>query len=194
MFLIIPHDLKFKFVFLVLLCLWVWIENPSYREHKNDNKMKKTILFIILITTFSCSKTKSIDLITENAEGISNETKLKINGIQIGKIENIKLEQNGKVIISANLKSEIKIPIDSEFEIQNEGIISEKIINIKIGKSKQSLIEKSIVNLKTKNERFINDSVGIKIEKAINQISGKDKNDSILIELRKLNKNLEKRN
>lgn len=30
------------------------------------------------------------------------------------------------------------------------------------------------------------------IEEVINQISGKDKNDSILIELRRLNKNLEK--
>ena len=155
--------------------------------------MKKTILFAILITTFSCSKTKSIVLKTENATGITNETKLKINGLEIGEIENTKIDENGNVIITANLKSEIEIPIDSEFEIQNEGLISGKIINIKIGKSKQNLTEKSIVNLKAENENFINDSIGIKIEKAINQISEKKKNDSILIELRRLDENLEKR-
>jgi len=155
--------------------------------------MKKIILFLILITTFSCTKTKSIVLKTENAEGISNETKLKINGLEIGEIESTKIDENGKVIIIANLKSEIKIPIDSEFKIQNEGLISGKIINIRIGKSKQTLKDKSIVNLTAENESSFNDSIGIKIERAINQISGNEKNDSILIELRRLNENLEKR-
>ncbi|CAM3989422.1 MULTISPECIES: MlaD family protein [Flavobacterium] len=155
--------------------------------------MKKTILFVILITIFSCSKNRSIVLRTENAEGITNETKLKINGLEIGEIESTKLDENGNVIITANLKSEIEIPIDSEFKIQNEGLISGKIINIRIGKSKQSLTDKSIVNLTQDNENFFNDSIGVKIEKAINQVSGKDKNDSILIELRRLNENLEKR-
>ncbi|SEQ08086.1 MlaD family protein [Flavobacterium urocaniciphilum] len=155
--------------------------------------MKKIILFAILIINLSCSKTKSIILKTENAEGISNETKLKINGIEIGEIENTKLDENGNVIITANLKSDLNIPIDSDFEIKDEGLISGKIINITIGKSKENITEKSIINLKTVNNTIFNDSIGTKIQKALNQISGKDKNDSILIELRRLNENLEKR-
>lgn len=155
--------------------------------------MKKIILILVFCTFFSCSKTKSLILETENAEGISDETKLKINGIEIGKIENIKLNENGKVQIFANLNSELNIPIDSDFETKNEGLIGGKIINITIGKSKQNFTEKSVVKLKTESETFINDSIRFKIEKTIQEISGKEKNDSILKELRRLNENLEKK-
>lgn len=47
--------------------------------------------------------------------------------------------------------------------------------------------------LKKQKEILFTDSLKVKIEKTINQISGQDKNDSILIELRRLNKNLEKK-
>lgn len=155
--------------------------------------MKKIIFVILLMVTFSCTKTKSITLETENAEGISNETKLKISGIEIGEIENIKLNETGKVQIVAKLNSELNIPIDSDFEIKNEGLIGGKIINITIGKSIQNFTEKSIVKLKTESGTFTNDSIGFKIEKAIQEISGKEKNDSILKELKRLNENLEKK-
>ena len=155
--------------------------------------MKKIILIILAFTIFSCSKTRTLILKTENAEGISKETKLKINGFEIGKIEDIKLDEKGKVLITAKLKSEMKLPIDTEFRIEDEGFVGGKIIAVKVGKSNEELNEKSIVILKKKNETFLNDSLKVNIEKVINQISGKDKNDSILIELRRLNRNLEKK-
>ena len=70
--------------------------------------MKKVILFITLIAIFSCSRTKTIVLKTDHAEGITNETKFKINGLEIGEIESTKIDEKGNVIIIANLKSEIK--------------------------------------------------------------------------------------
>ncbi|CAD0009991.1 MlaD family protein [Flavobacterium chungangense] len=155
--------------------------------------MNKIILFVFAFIIFSCSKTRTLILKTENAEGISNETKLKVNGFEIGKIEDVQLDENGNVLITANLKSELKLPIDTEFAIEDEGFISGKIIAVKLGKSNEQLNEKSIVILTTQKETLFKDSLKIKIEKAIDQISGKDKNDSILIELRRLNKNLEKK-
>jgi ABC-type transporter Mla subunit MlaD len=155
--------------------------------------MKKIILFVFAFIIFSCSKTRILILKTENAEGISNETKLKVNGFEIGKIENVQLDEDGNVLITANVKSELKLPIDTEFRIEDEGFVSGKIIAVELGKSKVQLNEKSIVMLKKQNETLFNDSMKVKIEKTINQITGKDKNDSILIELRRLNKNLEKK-
>lgn len=153
--------------------------------------MKKIAFIILAFITFSCSKTKTLILKTENANGITNETKLKIKGVEVGEIENIKLDDDGNVIIIAYLKSELNLPIDSEFKIENEGLISDKIISIKIGKSKEILKEKSTVNLKNEDKNFSSDSIRIKIEKVINQISRNDKNDSVLKELKRLNKNLE---
>lgn len=153
--------------------------------------MKKIAFIILAFITFSCSKTKTLILKTENAGGITNETKLKIKGVEVGEIENIKLDDDGNVIIIAYLKSELNLPIDSEFKIENEGLISDKIISIKIGKSKEILKEKSTINLMKEDKNFSSDSIRIKIEKVINQISRNDKNDSILKELKRLNKNLE---
>lgn len=155
--------------------------------------MKKILLFVILISFFSCSKTKSLVLKATNADGITNETKLKISGLEIGEISSVKLDENGAVTILANLESEIEIPVDSKFKIQNEGLIGGKIINISLGKSKQSLTDKSIVNLMQDSEFFLKDSIGEIIEHTINRAIGKEKNDSILIELRRLNDNLERR-
>jgi ABC-type transporter Mla subunit MlaD len=156
--------------------------------------LKKGTVVMLLLISFSCSKTKTILLKTENAEGITNETKLKINGLEVGEIENIALDQNGNVVISANIKSDINLPIDSEFKTETEGLISGKTITITVGKSKETLTEKTQVVLRNDNTNFFTDSIKVKAEKLMDQMSHKDKIDSILEELKRLNENLERKN
>lgn len=147
----------------------------------------------MLCVVCSCSKSKSIFLKIENAEGLTDGTKLKINGVEIGDIESINLDQKGNLLIKANIKSEFELPVDSDFKIENEGLINPKIIAVKPGKSATYLSEKDTILLKNEDDFSSHDSITIKMKELLNQISGKDKNDSILKELRRLNENLEKR-
>ncbi len=152
----------------------------------------KKVLFLFILITFSCSKTKTITLRTENADGISNGTKLKVKGIEIGKIESIKLTSAHEVRLTASVESTLNFPIDSKFEIQNEGIIGSKIITVYMGKEKDYLTEKNIIDLQQQKAVFGNDSIVMKINTAIDSLKKSEDSDAIRKELKRLNDNLEK--
>ena len=154
--------------------------------------MKTKFFILIAFTVFACSKTKNIVLKTENADGISNETKFKVNGLEVGKIEAIKLSEKGQVLLYGSLNTDVNLPSDSKFEIENEGILGDKVIEITIGKNKDYIAEATILDLKTKNTTINFDSINKVIKKSINNIYSDKTNDSILIELKRLNENLEK--
>ncbi|MFC7773915.1 MlaD family protein [Flavobacterium sp. GCM10027622] len=156
--------------------------------------MRKNLFFMILgFTLFSCTQSKTLILTTHNAEGITNETKLKVSGIEIGEVETLQLDSYGHVLIHATLNSEIQLPVDSKFTAENQGLLSDKVITVTLGTKSEMLDGKSTVVLETEKETFFSDSLSVHLKNALQQISGKEKNDSILKELRRLNDNLEKR-
>jgi len=150
--------------------------------------MKKTLAFLLLILLSSCSNDKTLYLKTENAEGLSLESYLSLNGFKIGTIDAIKLNNQGALLIKSAIKEEINIPVDSEFKIEESGLIGPKIIVLKLGKSKKMISEKDTIILQPKTK----DSLNVDIKKLVKELSGSEKNDSILKELKRLNKNLEK--
>ncbi|MFM9987711.1 MlaD family protein [Flavobacterium sp.] len=156
--------------------------------------MRKVILVLTICILSSCSKTKSITLKAENGEGLTEKSKLCINGIEIGQIKNINLNNQGQIIINANIQNNLKLPIDTKFNIENFGLLDPKIINIKLGKNIEMIAENDTVLLFNEKEIFLNDSVNFNFKSLIEKITGTDKNDSILKELKKLNKNLENQN
>lgn len=154
--------------------------------------MKTKFFLLIVLTVFACSKTKTVVLKTENANGISNETKLKVNGLEVGKIDDIKLSDKGQVLLYGSLNMGVNLPSDSKFEIQNEGLLGDKVIEITIGKNKDYISEATIINLENKNTTIKFDSIIKVIKKSIKNVNSDKNNDSILIELKRLNENLEK--
>lgn len=150
--------------------------------------MRKTLAFLTLLFLSSCSNDKTLYFKTENAEGLTEESFLSLNGFEIGTIDEIKINNEGALLIKSTLKNEINIPIDSEFKIEESGLIGPKIIALKLGKSKQMISEKDTIILQAKNK----DSLASNIKKLVKEFTGSDKNDSILKELKRLNKNLEK--
>ncbi|MCL9806571.1 MCE family protein [Flavobacterium amniphilum] len=154
--------------------------------------MKKLLFLTIIFSLISCSKTRTLNLRLENGEGISTETKLKVNGFEIGEVNTVKLDESGEMLLlNVSVKPDVKLPADSKFKVESEGFIGSKVIAVKIGTQKEELNERSMIIVE--NETFSGDSLPTKMQKVINDITGKDTNDSILKELKRLNENLEKR-
>ncbi|MGX7668738.1 MlaD family protein [Flavobacterium pedocola] len=160
------------------------IKNASNKQQK----MKKLILFLIGMVVLSCSKDRTIYFKTANAEGLTEESVLKIKGMEIGEISTIQLTDQGEILIKSKVKSDIDIPVDSEFKIEDSGLIGPKMISLELGKSKEMITEKDTILLKSETA----EPLGIDLEKIMNKVTGADKNDSILKELKRLNENLEK--
>ena len=150
--------------------------------------MKKTLALLTLLFLSSCSNDKTLYLKTENAEGLTLESYLSLNGFKIGTIDEIKINNEGALLIKSTLKNEINIPADSEFKIEESGLIGPKIIVLKLGKSKKMISEKDTMRLQVKTK----DSLTIDVKKLVKEYTDSDKNDSILKELKRLNQNLEK--
>ena len=67
---------------------------------------------------------------------IGNE--VKINGVKVGEISSISLDQeNYMAIITSSIKESIKIPNDSKFKISNNGFIGSPYLEIELGISEE---------------------------------------------------------
>ena len=65
---------------------------------------------------------------------------VKINGVKVGEVLNIKLDQETfMAIITSSVKNSIKIPDDSVFKVSNNGFIGPSYIEIQLGNSEELL-------------------------------------------------------
>ena len=85
---------------------------------------------------------------------------VKINGVKIGHISNIALDQQSYMaIVTSSIDNSIRIPDDSVFKISNNGFTGSPYIEIQLGNS-----EKHLQN----NENSINNIDAISLEEIIN--------------------------
>ncbi len=59
---------------------------------------------------------------------------VKVNGVKLGKVENIELAGH-RVVVTVRLRTDVKIPKDSEIRVQNIGIMGERQIGMILGDS-----------------------------------------------------------
>ena len=73
------------------------------------------------------------EVITETAAGLEPKANVKMAGVPIGKVEEIKLVGNNARLV-LRIQEGIKIPIDSVVSIQTQGLLGEKYVEILPGK------------------------------------------------------------
>ena len=153
----------------------------------------KNILIAILVLFTSCNRQKEIHIRFENAGGLTKGSNVYMRGIQIGRVHSFLLVPDSVEVI-ARIDKEIEIYKDVEIRIIGD-IYGEKSIEINPGTSKE-LIAK---NQKLYGQVIIQqpDTAALKeITSGMKNIfSGKSgKQDSILLELRRINKTLDSMN
>ena len=85
---------------------------------------------------------------------------VKINGVKVGEISKINLDQeNYMAIITSSVEKSLKIPDDSVFKISNNGFIGSSYIEIQLGNS-----DKVLKN----NDYSVNNIDALSLEEVIN--------------------------
>jgi ABC-type transporter Mla subunit MlaD len=134
-----------------------------------------------------------ITINTEKVEGLNDEARITLNGFEIGNVKDLRIAKDGTINIVCNLNTEIKIPIDSKFRIEGIDFLGSKEIIVELGKSSEKLQNGAKIKLTKAELNNLNNSLNSKIGDFFETLIGTKKQDSILIELRRLNENLEKR-
>ena len=85
---------------------------------------------------------------------------VKINGVKVGEVLNIKLDQETYMaIVTSSVKKSIEIPDDSVFKISNNGFIGPSYIEIQLGNSEELL---------KNNDYSVNNIDAVSLEEIIN--------------------------
>ncbi len=85
---------------------------------------------------------------------------VKINGVKVGEVVNIKLDQETYMaIITSSVDTSIEIPDDSVFKISNNGFIGSSYIEIQLGNSEDLL---------KNNDYSVNNIDAVSLEEIIN--------------------------
>ena len=85
---------------------------------------------------------------------------VKINGVKVGEVSKIKLDQESYMaIVTSSIEKSFKIPDDSIFKISNNGFIGSSYIEIQLGNSEEPL---------KNNDYSINNIDAVSLEEIIN--------------------------
>lgn len=99
--------------------------------------------FAFVYSTSNLSKTKDGYLLTahfQNIEGLTNGSDVKLSGIKIGYVDNIKLEKDSYfALVDLRIEKNIDIPVDSRAAVSTSGLLGGKYISINPGASEENL-------------------------------------------------------
>jgi phospholipid/cholesterol/gamma-HCH transport system substrate-binding protein len=105
------------------------------------------ILIITLVTFFYFSfkidffdNSKKINLNSNffDIGGLTVGADIKTKGVKIGEVTEISLDKNSfMAIVKSSIDDDLKIPLDSEFKIANNGFIGSPYIEVTIGNNEQ---------------------------------------------------------
>lgn len=97
----------------------------------------------------------------DDVSGLAAGSDVKLNGIKVGIIKSLELDENYQAKLQLLIKDSIKIPSDSSAAVTTDGLMGNKFVNISIGFSKETLkpgeeieLTRSSVNLEKLIDKF----------------------------------------
>ena len=109
-------------------------------------KFETIIGLLVIIATLVCiavansivnkntsSKRYTLYATFDNIEGINVYSKIKVGGVEVGEVSNVKINDRYKIVLSLKINEDCKIPVDSMIKITTSGIIGSKYLKIDMG-------------------------------------------------------------
>jgi len=154
-------------------------------------KFRLTVFALVIILFSGCSGDYiTVYMKVDSADGWTEKTQVKINELAIGQVEKVSLEPDFDVVLEVKIDNEASIPKDSKFIIFSADIFGTKRINLIPGTGNDFIANHDTI-YSISEDNFGSGSISAKIYGLIEGITGVQNQDSILVELRRLNENLE---
>ncbi len=157
---------------------------------KKEIKIGVFTILMILGGWFGIRFLSGIDVLSRNQDyyvvydqtnGVEKASAVVVNGLQIGKVTDIKLsEDRHNVIIKLTIPSKYQIPVDSEAKSFSSNLMSSKVIGITLGNSNNFLdsgdtinatYDKGIMDMATTELEFLKERIDLVTEELANTLS-----------------------
>lgn len=151
----------------------------------------KPIKFLIAVSLFvsSCTSDNELTIVFPRGDGLSRDTRVLLNGLMIGRMKSIEIGPAYEIEATVTLDDEIKISDDSKF-ILTRSMFGSGTIDITAGSSNKYFVNgQKVKGQLEKVSESHDDALGGLITKFFKPYT--EDGDSVLIELRRLNSNLE---
>lgn len=94
-------------------------------------------LLLFVLTLASCGGNENIYYLrADNVDGLKVSDGVEINGLEVGKVDDLNVEPDGKILITLKLQNDVKIRQGSTFAIQSKDLLGTRFINISISDTK----------------------------------------------------------
>lgn len=116
----IPDEIKISFVFIVILALFIW----GYNFLKGLDILKKENTYYALYNS---------------VEGLKQSSVIYLNGMEIGRVGNIRFSENDykRILVELKIDKRYLIPISSVAEIYSADIMGNRAIRIILSNNKE---------------------------------------------------------
>lgn len=100
-------------------------------------RLLKTIFaFAVLAFATACgSGDYQLCVIFDNVEGLKENAEVLVNGLEVGKVENMALVRNG-VAVTMSIDDKHKIPAGSQFDLESPSFLGDRHVIVKAGNGK----------------------------------------------------------
>ena len=122
------------------------------------------VLFVYFAYVSSGEKIKAGYVLTarfDDVSGLTSGADIKLNGIKVGIVKSLKLDNNYQAKVELLIRDNVKIPVDSSVAVSTDGIMGNKFIAISAGFSEEKLkpneeveLTRSAVNLEKLIDKF----------------------------------------
>ncbi|MBC6993931.1 MlaD family protein [Neolewinella lacunae] len=159
--------------------------------------MRKYFLFALILASlfYSCkNEVNTIYLVADEVGGLRVETPVTLHGIEIGQIDDIALSPRGQVVLELQLQKEPVLPLDSKFQLGSVGLLGEVELMVELGTEKEMIASGDTLLVFAGPSLFGSDTLSTFLKDVLEGFTRPSNQDSLLIEIRRLNNNLEKWN
>lgn len=159
--------------------------------------MIKATLFLLVLSILltACSLFDQSDhlyLRSPHAGQLKEGMEISISGIEVGTLKDIQLQKDLSVLSTLLFKEKLSLPVDSKFSVINTSVFGSQALAIRPGVAQELLVIGDTVNFTFHNSISFDSTLTKDIIDLTQRWLGKDaQKDSILLELRKLNRRLE---
>lgn len=85
------------------------------------------------VSWLSGSKTYMLNAEFNNVSGVKSGADVQIAGVTVGKVRQLRLNDEHQALVGMQINREVAIPVDSIASVKSQGIIGDKFIQITLG-------------------------------------------------------------
>ena len=104
--------------------------------------MNRNLTLLLILFFLGCYRENNLNILFDKADGLEVSSKVLLNGVEIGQVDEISLNNDFRILVTCKLKELINIPVDSKVIMMATDLFGTRSIYIQPGTSSKKYYSK----------------------------------------------------